>query len=267
MKWKGTGDEVGGFDDGETDGGTDDDWDGDGELDDLEGGVEGELEKVLGEVQVGQVAGPEASATELGLEAVDLVGDPTATDLTTVGGVQGTGDDQDLLTVADHGGDLDQTDSALDTTGHQGVTDQEHDVVVDLQRLLVTEMGGGVHAGAEVRGVELTTDLDLGADSETGVGTVAEVEVSLTTDSELSGEGTETSSNVEASGDFAVTGAGTGGETTTDGTDFGTNVETGANLLRTGESARDGNGGSSKVERAMHDVYGERALERACREM
>jgi len=251
---EGTGDEVSGFDNGETDGGTDDDRDGDGELDDLETGVEGELEEVLSEVQVGQVAGPEASTTELGLERVDLVGDPATADLAGVGGVQGTGNDEDLLTVADHGGDLDETESALDTTGHQGVTDEVHDVVVQLQGLLVAEMGGGVHASAEVRGVEVAAKLNLGTDSQTGVGTVAELEVSFATDGDFSGERAELTGNVETGGDFAVTGATTSSETATDGASFGTNFESGTNLLRAGKSGRGSDGGSSKIDGTMHDM-------------
>jgi len=251
---EGTGNEVSGLDDGKTDGGTNDDGDGDGELDNLETGVEGELEEVLSEVQVGQVAGPEASAAELGLERVDLVGDPTATDLATVSGVQGTGDNEDLLTVADHGSDLDETESALNTTGHEGVADEVHDVVVQFQGLLVAEMGGGVHAGAEVRGVELAAKLDLGTDGQTGMGTMAELKVGFTTDSDFSGEGAELTGNVETGGDFAVTGATTSGETATDGASFGTNFESSTDLLRAGKSGRGSDGGSSEVEGTMHDM-------------
>jgi hypothetical protein len=251
---EGTSNEVSGFDDGKTDGGTNDDGDGDGELDDGKTGVEGELEEVLSEVQVGQVAGPEASATELGLKRVDLVGDPTATDLTAVGGVQGTGDDEDLLTVTDHGSDLNETESALNTTGHEGVADEVHDVVVQLQSLLVTEMGGGVHAGAEVRGVELAANLDLGTDGQTGMSTVAELEIGFTTESDFSGEGAETTGNVETGGDFAVTGATTSSEAATDGTGFSTKFESGTDILRAGKSGRGSDGGSSEIEGTMHDM-------------
>jgi len=134
------------------------------------------------------------------------------------------------------------------------VTDEVHDVVVDLESLLVAEMGGGVHAGAEVRGAELAAELDFATDGETGVGTVAEVQVSLTTESELGGEGANTTGDVEAGSDFSVTGAGTGGDTATEGTDFGTNVKTGTDVLRAGEGAGGSDGGSSEVESTMHVV-------------
>jgi hypothetical protein len=115
-------------------------------------------------------------------------------------------------------------------------------------------MGGGVHAGAEVRGVELAAKLDLGTDGQTGMGTVAEFEVGFTTDSDFSGEGAELTGNVETGGDFAVTGATTSSETATDGASFGTNFESGTNLLRAGKSGRGSDGGSSKIDGTMHDM-------------
>jgi hypothetical protein len=115
-------------------------------------------------------------------------------------------------------------------------------------------MGGGVHAGAEVRGVEVAAEFDLGTDGQTGVGTVAELEVSFATDGDFSGERAELTGNVETGSDFAVTGAATSGETATDGTELGTDFETSTSILRAGKGARGSDGGSSEVESTMHGM-------------
>lgn len=186
-----TGNQVGSFVDGDTDGSTNDDGDGQSEFDNLEGGIDGEVEDIFGQVQVRQVHSPETSALEFRFQDVDFVLDPTTTHLAVILGVEDTSDDQDFLTITDQSGDFDQTKSTLLTTGHQSMTDQVHDVMVDFQSFLITTMSGGVHASTEVDRVEVATDTDLSTDGETGVGTVAEGEIELSTGGHLNGQGTD----------------------------------------------------------------------------
>jgi hypothetical protein len=152
---EGAGDEVSSLVDGDTDGGANDDGDSDGDLDDLDGSVDDEVEDILSEAEVGEVTGDEHGALELGGERVDLVLDPRATDAASVAVVEHAGDLEQHLTLVDHHSDLNKELETTVTVTHESVTDEVHDVVVDLEGGLVLEMRGGVHASTEVDRVEV----------------------------------------------------------------------------------------------------------------
>jgi len=73
-----------------------------------------------------------------------------------------------------------------------------HDIMVDLKGLLVATVSGGVHAGTEVDGVEVAANLGVGRDGQTGVGAVAEGEVSGGSGTDFDGERAELDTSLKA---------------------------------------------------------------------